>query len=211
MTLISKQTWQDYFETSHPSIAAVVYSQVVVAILCLVSVLPTIVTEVGLTGIKQFLASGFGHWLNQILQAIDKFQMTNTVVTFLFWGAVGMVVYGFVTALLRGIQTANLERELIGGEYVHPANFTKVRFWREEFLRSAIAIITFILFVILLVTVVAGVLPTVIVYLRALIVHPSSSQIVPLATSTLLLLLGNYLTLFSWRLWRCHKILLEEL
>ncbi len=211
MMLMQKKAVQDYWDTVRLSWIDIVYCATIALLILLVLLLPTILDTYNLLGADEALQSGLGNAINTVLIGIDRLSFTNSVVTFMFWGVVGMIVYGFVSSLLRTLQKAELERELVSDDYVHPAAFTRTKFLREELVTSATTFVTFLLFVIVTSVLVLQLLPTTTLHLRSLMTSTGGSDIWSAFAATILLIATSCLALLTYKLWRQRKVLLGEL
>lgn len=211
MALMQKQAIQNYWETVRPSGIDFAYCATAVLLLLVVLLLPTIFDTYNLLGAGEMLESGLGNAFGKILVSIDQLSFTNSVVTFMLWSVVGMIVYGFVSSLLRALQKAELKRELMSDEYVHPADFSRAKFWREELIASATTFLTFVLFLAITAMVLLRLLPTTTVHLRSLITSNGSRDVWLAIAATTLLFIGVCLVMLTYKLWRHRNVLFEEL
>ncbi len=211
MALIQKQAVRNYWDTVRPSGIDIAYCAVVVLVGLFVIMLPTVFDTYNLLGAREILESGFGDFVGKILASIDKLSFTNSVVTFMFWGVVGMVVYALVSSLLRALQRAESERELASDEYVHPAVFSRATFWREELIESAVTFASFVLFGVVTIVVLLQLLPTTTIHLRSVVATSGTEDIVPALAATALLFVGTCLVMLAYKLWRHRKVLFEEI
>lgn len=208
---MQKQAVQNYWATIRPSGIDVAYCAVAVVLGLFVAMLPTMFDTYNLFGAREMLESGFGNFIGNILASIDGLTFTNSVVTFMFWSVVGLVVYGLVSSLLRALQRAELERELATDVYVHPAAFTRAKFWREELVESATTLVSFMLFGLVMAFVLLQLLPTATVHLRSLMTSAGSDDAWPVVASSVLLFAGVCLAMLTYKLWRHRNVLFGEL
>ncbi len=111
----------------------------------------------GLSSSDQVVKSSTSGVVEGALKNIDSLSATSGVVTFAIWAVVGIVCFGIVEALAAGVNELRLEGELTTGRYVHPATFTKAKFWRGVLTNAvtlviglgllAVTVIGFMLFV----------------------------------------------------------------
>jgi hypothetical protein len=90
----------------------------------------------GLQSSDNLIKSSAGHAVSDALKAIDSLSATDGVVTFLIWAVVGILCFGIVEAIGRAYSELKFENDLSSGQYVHPATFTKLKFWRGVFVDS---------------------------------------------------------------------------
>lgn len=210
MTLMQKQAVQNYWATIRPSGIDIAYCAAVMWLALFVVMLPTMFETYNLVGARRMLETGIGNFVGTVLASVDQWSFTNSIVTFMFWGMIGMVVYAFVSSLIRAMQKAEEERELASDEYVHPADFSRTKFWLEELLESAITFLTFVVFVLVSTFVLLQLLPTVTVHLRSLITSTDNSELLPVVASIALLFIGACIIMLTYKLWRHRQILFEE-
>lgn len=210
MTLIQKQALQNYWDTVRPSGIDIAYCAVVVLAGLYMIMLPTMFDTYNLFSARKMLESEFGKILEATLASIDRLSFTNTIVTFMFWGIVGMIVYALVSSVFRALQRAEMERELASDDYVHPADFSKAKFWREELLESAITFCSFVLFGLVTAVLLLQLLPTATVHLRYLLNSADNLGLLPAIASIVLLFIGACLTMVSFKLWWHRHVLFQE-
>lgn len=129
--MIQKDTVGDYFECSKLTAFEVFSSIGVGVIVFFLITIPTMIRHFELTQAQTVLLDKVGHNTQKILSRLDSLSFTNTVVTFLFWGLIGILIYGLTTALVRFWQAGEEDKELASDEYVHPTGFSRRRFWKQ--------------------------------------------------------------------------------
>jgi len=209
MALIQKQALRNYWDTVRPSGLDIAYCVVATSFLLLAVMLPTIFNRYNTFGAGEVLRSGAGGVLGRFLLHIDQLSFTNNVVTFLLWGIVGMLVYGLVSSLVRAFAKAELNRELAGDEYVHPASFSRKKYVQEELLISAVTITSFAVFLAVVATLMLDMLPMATKHLR-LVITSGGQDIWKAVLSVILLLITVGIAMVSYKLWRHRKVLFEE-
>lgn len=127
----------------------------------------------GLQSSDELIKSNAGNAVSQALRAVDSLSATDGVVTFLIWAVVGVICFGIVEAIGRAYREIEFENELSSRRYIHPATFTKAKFWEGVMLDSitlalALAIFMAVGFVLLL-----FVIPIGLVYSRVFLFNPS--------------------------------------
>lgn len=210
MALIEKQSIKNYWEIVRPGGIDVAYSVAVTALILFVLGTPTILDKYNTFGAREVLASDMGSFVSRVLLRIDELSFTNNVVTFLLWALVGVVVYALVSSLLRALAKAELERELASDTYVHPAAFSRTKFWREELLISVTTVGSMLLVLAACAFVFLTLLPSATVHLRSLITSNANLNIWPTVASALLLIIGINLIITAYKLWRHRAVLFEE-
>jgi len=209
MALIQKQALRNYLDTVRPSGLDIAYCVVVTSFLLLAVMLPTLFNRYNTFGAGEVLRSGAGGVVGRFLLHIDQLSFTNNVVTFLLWGVVGMLVYGLVSSLVRAFAKAELNRELAGDEYVHPASFSRKKYVQEELLISAVTITSFAVFLAVVATLMLDMLPMATKHLR-LVITSGGQDIWKAVLSVILLLITVGIAMVSYKLWRHRKVLFEE-
>lgn len=131
----------------------------------------------GLQASDQLVQSSATEATNRGLGSLDSLSATTNVVTFLIWAAVGVVCFAIVESIFAAFRELRLETELSSSRYVHPASFTKLKFW-QGVARDAI---TFVISFLLLASSVFGfllfILPLGFSYCRPLLFSTSLSNI----------------------------------
>jgi hypothetical protein len=191
MALIEKQSVKNYWAMARLSGIDAAYSIVITAIALFIA------------------ASDAGSALGKLLLRVDQLSFTNSVVTFMLWGVVGIVVYGLVSSLLRALAKVELGHELASEKYVHPETFSRAKFWREELLISATSALGLVLLVAMTVLVVFTILPTATIHLRSLITS-GGEGIWPAVASTVLLIIAMAIVIFTYKLWRYRKVMFRK-
>lgn len=209
MAFIQKQALQNYWDTVRPSGLDVAYCVAVTTFLLVVLMLPTIFGQYNTYGTSEVLRSGAGSVLGKFLLRIDQLSFTNNIVTFLLWGVVGMVVYGLISSVIRALAKAEQERELASDEYVHPAAFSRAKFWHEELLISGTTIVSAAICLVVFVFVALKLLPMTTVHLRSVITS-GGQNIWSAVASIVLLIIGAVFVMLGYKIWRHRMVLFEE-
>ncbi|HWT56155.1 MAG TPA: hypothetical protein VN031_03960 [Candidatus Microsaccharimonas sp.] len=84
----------------------------------------------GLQSSNQLVQSNGGKVVSDALRSLDSLSATASVVTFLIWAGVGILCFGIVEGMGHAYSELKLENDISSGRYIHPATFTKVKFWR---------------------------------------------------------------------------------
>lgn len=90
----------------------------------------------GLQSSDHLIKSSAGNAFSNALKTLDSLSATDGVVTFLIWAVVGIVCFGIVEAVGRTYSEIKLENDISSRQYIHPATFTKLKFWRGVILDS---------------------------------------------------------------------------
>lgn len=129
--MIEKDRVGDYFECVKPSHFELFAVAGVGLISFFIIAVPTLIRHLKLTHAQTVLLDNIGHGVEKALSKLDSLSFTNTVVTFLFWGIVGIVIYGMTTALVKLWQAGEEDKELASEQYVHPQGFSRRQFWKQ--------------------------------------------------------------------------------
>jgi len=129
--MIQKDRVGDYFECVKPGNSELFAAAGVGILSFFIIAIPTLIRHLHLTHAQTLLLDNIGHWVEKVLSKLDSLSFTNTVVTFLFWGVVGILIYGLTTVLVKLWQAGEEEKELVSERYVHPEGFSKRQFWKQ--------------------------------------------------------------------------------
>ena len=129
--MMQKDTLGDYFECSRLGKTEVLSTIGVALTVFFLVTIPTLIRHFHLTHAQTILLDNIGHHITKGLAVLDALSFTNTVVTFLFWGLVGIIIYGFTTVMVRLWQLSQEDKELASDEYIHPADFSRQAYWRQ--------------------------------------------------------------------------------
>lgn len=136
-----------------------------------------LLTYFGLDSSNAVLREGAGAAVSQSLAHLDTLSLTDQVVTFLIWATVGIFCYSIVQSVAGVYHEVEFDRELSSSRYVHPATFTKAKFWKQVITDFVVLLATVIVIASLLYALLAYVLPIALAYCRAFIADMSLSSI----------------------------------
>ncbi len=208
MAYIQKESIKAYIRNALPSSIDAAYCAIGVLAVLGITLLPTVLTQYNLLGVREALTTDVGMWFTRLLARIDNLSFTDTVVTFLFWCIVGIFVYAIVNGLTHIVETVERERELFSNEYVHPLATSRRDMWHEKIFVSVSSFFSMMLFIAVITVIIFVLLPTTTLHLRAVVASQTTLQDIFVATAAALLLwLGSCLCLATYRLWRHHKLL----
>lgn len=94
---------------------------------------------------NQVVKNSASNVVESALKSIDSLSATSGIVTFLIWAVVGIVCFGIVEAVASAAHEIQLESQLSSRRYVHPATFTKTKFWRGVLLNTTTLLLGLIL------------------------------------------------------------------
>jgi hypothetical protein len=127
----------------------------------------------GLQSSDQLIKSNAGNAISQALRAIDSLTATDGVVTFLIWAIVGVLCFAIVEALGHAYKEIEFENELSSTKYVHPATFTKAKFWKSVVFNFVVLTVALALFLSVGLAFLLLILPVGLVYSRVFLFSPS--------------------------------------
>jgi hypothetical protein len=110
------------------------------------------------------------------LLTLDSFRFTANAVTFVVWGATGLIIYSALHALVRAMRLVAYERDL-ETQYVHPQNFTHRAYWQAIVTDTIFGFMLLALLAIIGVLYVIVAVPTSYIYAQRFILHPTLSNI----------------------------------
>jgi len=118
------------------------FDALVSASIALVAVLLIVLGAVASDGQSAVVRASLFTTISSAVQSglfwLDSFEITNAVVTFMFWGFVGLVAYSSVSILSSISEEVKYERDLSTDEYVRPAQKTKGDIVRAELVDMAV-------------------------------------------------------------------------
>lgn len=132
----------------------------------------------GLTASDQLVRSSATGATQRGLRSLDSLSATNSIVTFLIWAGVGVICFAIVESIAAGIHEFRLEAELSSDRYVHPATFTKSKFWHSVLLDVCTFVFSFLLLASSIFGFALFALPLALSYCRPLLFSTSGSNIV---------------------------------
>lgn len=104
---------------------------------------------------------------------LDTFRFTASVVSLIFWGATGLIIYSALQAVVTGLRDFQYRRDFDSNRFIHPQGFTHRSYWRQ------VVSDAFLGFVLLALLVAGGfaylvvAIPDSFVYFHRFILHPS--------------------------------------
>ncbi len=199
--------WQEYWQKIRPGVFELVSSALAAILVLMAALLPTFIAQHQLFTVENAVLSQMAHWLTKILVGIDSMKFSATIVTFLFWGLIGLVTYGVIMGFVRFWQHAEAVEEIVSEEFVHPAGFNAKHYWRTLALREGvnIAVILLTLFCASLVAFVL--LPAATVHARTLVLEWSWPAVAQTAAAAILFWIGIVAVALCLRAWHYRHIL----
>lgn len=147
----------------------------------------------GLLSSSQIVKDRLAHGVDHGLTKLDSFRATNGVVTFVVWGAVGLVTFSFVQALLRASNQIRYEKQLSSNEYVHPANFNRRAYWRQIVRNGLVSFLLLACLVVALLFYIALMIPLSFLHARRFLLQPSAAHISELVIGLVVLAASTYI------------------
>ena len=178
----------------------------------IISVLVFVASLTGSGGpyaVKQTLGTSINGSVSNVLHWLESFEKANSFVTFLFWGAVGLVLYIIISSLLSMSKEVAYEQDLGSDDYVHPAAKTSKDIIVAEITNAGMLAIGLIGLVFSFGLVAFGILPTLIVNSRAFALQPTLNNGVGLAAATVVIAAGLCLVWFVARLCMHRRVILD--
>lgn len=145
----------------------------------------------GLQSSDNLIKSSAGHVATDFLKSLDSLSATDGVVTFLIWAVVGIICFGIVEAIARAYSELKFENDLSSRQYVHPATFTKLKFWRGVLVDSLSLGFGLIVLLVSVLVLTLFLIPLGLAYSRVFLFDVS-------VANALYMLLGIAVTLAGW-------------
>jgi hypothetical protein len=137
-----------------------------------------LLTYFGLQSSNAVLQEGAGAAVTRSLAHLDSLSLTDQVVTFMIWAGVGIFCYSVVQSIAKVYHEVEFDRELSSSHYVHPATFTKAKFWKQVIIDFAVLMLTVLVVALMVYILLAYVLPVTLAYCRAFMAGVSLISIV---------------------------------
>ncbi len=160
--------------------------------------------------VKATLLSRLNGAVQSVLTWLDGFETTNAVVTFMFWGFVGLVAYGSVMVVAKISQEVRYESELSTDDYVHPARKTNRDIIVAELASTLVKAAVGIFLLVALAVLVFVVLPALIVQVRSAVLQPGLMAWLSALAATVLMAADTCLVTLVTRTLIHHQLLLDE-
>jgi hypothetical protein len=140
------------------------------------------------------------------LRALDAFNATPGVVTFITWGVIGLILFSLVQTFVRASGYIEFEREVGSSRFVHPANFSRRRYWRTILLHAFLSFGLIILFLTYLALYVLFIVPVASLYLQRVLIVSDPSRLLDLTLSIFVMAAGTFVLYFILKavLWQHH-------
>jgi hypothetical protein len=141
------------------------------------------------------------------LRVLDTFNATPGVVTFITWGVIGLILFSLVQTFVRASGYIEFEREVGSNRFVHPANFSRRRYWRTILLHAFLSFGLIILLLIYAALYVLFVVPVASLYLQRVLIVSDPSRLLDLALCIFVTGAGTFVLYFILKavLWQ-HRI-----
>lgn len=144
----------------------------------------------GLQSSNQLIQSSTGKVVTDGLRTLDSFSATDGVVTFLIWAVVGVLCFGIVEGLGHAYQEFKLENDISSGKYIHPATFTKGKFWRGVVIDSATLAFGLVLLLVSILVFAMFLLPLGLAYSRVFLFDTSIAHAVYILLAVAIVFVG---------------------
>jgi hypothetical protein len=129
--MMQKNAVGDFFECSKLNVTEVLGATGAALVAFFLATTPILIEHYHLTQAQELLVHRLWHAVKNVLAKLDALSFTSTIVTFLFWGLVGIVIYGLTTSLVRLWQAGEEDKELASDDYVHPTGFSRQHYWKQ--------------------------------------------------------------------------------
>lgn len=199
--------WQDYWQKIRPSVFDIIVGAVVTLMVLVVVLLPTVIIKHQLFIVENAVLAQLAHGFTAVLVGIDSVKFSATIVTFLLWGLVGLITYGIIMGIIRFWQYTEMLKEMVSGEFVHPAGFSARRYWRTLALHEGVNIAVILLGLTCVLTVAFALLPAATVHARTLVLSWSWPVAAQAAAATVLLWAGALTVILCLKAWRYRRAL----
>ncbi|MBP9852860.1 MAG: hypothetical protein QG629_223 [Patescibacteria group bacterium] len=130
-------TFKNFWQKARPDGVDFAYATIFSALLMVLGNLGTILDAYDVAGTRQFVQSQAGQNITGFLAKIDDFEFSKTVVLFLFWCFVGLIVYFIVQSILSANSKYSYQKEVGSGQYTHPESFDQ-KAYQQFLLRQRI-------------------------------------------------------------------------
>lgn len=74
--------------------------------------------------------------VGRLLTWLDSLKITATVVTFIIWVVIGLIVVCIIEAFISVTRQVAYEAEYSSGKFFHPGHFSRLSFWRHVAIQS---------------------------------------------------------------------------
>jgi hypothetical protein len=130
------------------------------------------------------------------LRVLDTFNATPGLVTFITWGIIGLVLFSVIQAFVKASSIIDFEREVGSNHFVHPANFSRRRYWRTVMLNSFLSFGLIMMLLISIVLYVLFVVPVASLYLQRFLIVSSLGRWLDLVFSFFVVGTGTFAVYF---------------
>jgi hypothetical protein len=154
----------------------------------------------GLLNSSQLVQKQLGNQVGSGLGKLDTFKFTDSVVSFAVWGVVGLISFSLLQAVLRTSNQIKYHKAVGSNRYVHPANFTRERFWRHIVIDTALSFGFLLLIVATVVFYFTYTLPKGFTHARRFLLHVSVTRVGDLLLGLVMVFVGTYLVYAAVRL-----------
>lgn len=205
-----KLNWRLLWQKSSPKKFDLVLSAIICFAATMFVIIVAIADSSSASLVKQTVGSVLNDKMSSILMWLDGFEFTNSIVTFMFWGFIGLVSYTGVNMVLAMSREVSYEHELTSDDYVRPSRKTKRDIVMAEFASAAILGLTALMLLLVAAAVAFVILPALIINVRAATLDLSFENILAAFTAILLLVAGIGALLVGGRLLIHRQLLLNE-
>lgn len=199
----------NYFTVISLRLKDFAWSFVLGLIIVFVLVLPTLLVTYNLLGLESILKTEIGSQVRNFFEGIDSISMTNSVVTFLFWGGIGLIVYALVSSFVRGTQRLGEELEASIQEYISAKNIDKNAIQKSIIVNSLIRLGILTALVIVSGMVIMVLLPVATIHWRSFVLTPDLKDLTTALGGSIILSIGIAALFMLVRAWRYRRLIMR--
>jgi hypothetical protein len=134
------------------------------------------------------------------LNVLDSFGFTSSVVTFVVWAFVGVLVLSIMQACMHFSRTMQHHRELASNEYSHPENFNREHYLKQAAVGTALSFAFTSLLVTSLILYLLYVVPVAFSYVRQFLLDASIGHVIALLLGIFTAFVGTMLLYVVFKL-----------
>jgi hypothetical protein len=190
-----------------PSAIELGYVALVACVIILVGNGKLILERAGMISSAHLIGQQVSTKVTAGLDSLSRFQFTGTVVDFILWGGIGLIIYSALYAVIRVIRTGEYWRDFDTQEFVHPRQFDRNVYWRQVTINTIVGFILLAVFVVIATLYVIVAIPASFAYARRFILKPGFDTAVDLLMSFIVAFVATTILYFSLKLViRHHRV-----
>ena len=200
---------RNFWQKIRPDGIDIGYAAIFAALLMFIGNLANILDAYDVAGSRQFLQSEIGQTITGFLSKIDDLQFSKSVVLFLFWAFVGLIVYTIVQTVISQKSSYEYKKEVGSGQYIHPESFDQAAYHALLKKQRIAQFCTITAFGVAVLVTLTGLLPKANALLEGFIQEFSISGLLGSLFGLALLTLGVTLIILTFRGVRFHTALVS--